>query len=107
MVLSCLVNAIKPETIPNWNSLDKNNCDINCENALVLAEKVLNIPQIIKGNEMAASTVPEEVLLTYLSQFYNMENLTTTDLRPKKHEWLTYEDKLKFTLEGNSILYMV
>lgn len=100
--LCCFINSFKPGLISNWNNFDVSMATTTCEEALKIAEKELNVPKIIKGSEVTSKNLPEEVIVAYLSQYYNLNHENKKPIKETAKS-LLYEDKLNFVLSGNFI----
>lgn len=69
--IGALVDAIAPGLCPDWVNWDPKNALENATTAMNLASKWLNIPQLIKPEEMINPKVDDLSMMTYLSQFPN------------------------------------
>ena len=67
--LSALVDFCQPGLIPNHASLDPENRLENVKNAMTLAERHLNIPQVMHPEDLAVDKPDKLSTMTYLSQF--------------------------------------
>ena len=69
--LGALVDAVAPGLCPDWNKWTKANAKKNAEEAIKIAEEWLNVPQLIKPDELVNPKVDELSMMTYLAQFPN------------------------------------
>jgi filamin len=69
--IAALVEALCPGSIPNCNKLSPKDAIKNATLGEDAAEKHLDIPQLIKPNEMCNPAVDELSMMTYLSRFPN------------------------------------
>lgn len=97
--LCCFIDSFKPGLIINWNSFDPNKAITACDEALDIAEKEFKIPKIIKGCEITNVNIPEQIIMTYLSQFYNLKHENGSAIRETAKN-LFIEDRLNFVLSG-------
>ena len=65
---------MKPGLIPEHASLDPNNGLENTKKAMDLAEEHLNIPQVLKPENLAIAKPDELSVITYLSYYCNKES---------------------------------
>ncbi|ESO10092.1 hypothetical protein HELRODRAFT_167944 [Helobdella robusta] len=69
IALGALVDAISPGLLTEWTMWVKTDALKNATKALTIAEKELNIVQLIKAVELTNPNVDEMSVVTYLSQF--------------------------------------
>uniref|UniRef100_A0A8R1DTB9 Calponin-homology (CH) domain-containing protein n=1 Tax=Caenorhabditis japonica TaxID=281687 RepID=A0A8R1DTB9_CAEJA len=69
IALSALLEYCQPGLCPEWRSLDPSRAHENCERALSLAERFLEIPKIISADHLSSPHLDELSCLTYLSYF--------------------------------------
>ncbi|CAB3401181.1 unnamed protein product [Caenorhabditis bovis] len=67
--LSALLEYCQPGLCPEWRALNPNQAFENCERALLLAERYLEIPRIISAEHLSSPHLDELSCLTYLSYF--------------------------------------
>ncbi|BFZ08117.1 hypothetical protein BsWGS_11156 [Bradybaena similaris] len=67
--IGALVDAVGPGLCPNWASWDPKRNRANAKEAMDAAEKFLNVPQLIRPEEMTNPKVDDLSMMTYLSQF--------------------------------------
>ncbi|CAD6188807.1 unnamed protein product [Caenorhabditis auriculariae] len=67
--LSALLEYCQPGLCPEWKRLDHTKSLENCERALLLAERYLDIPRIISAAHLSSPHLDELSCLTYLSYF--------------------------------------
>uniref|UniRef100_A0A183U7D4 Calponin-homology (CH) domain-containing protein n=1 Tax=Toxocara canis TaxID=6265 RepID=A0A183U7D4_TOXCA len=67
--LSALIEYCQPGLCPNWQQLGSENALKNCERAIGLAERYLNVPAIISPGDMSSAELDELSCITYLSYF--------------------------------------
>uniref|UniRef100_A0ABD2W3Y9 Calponin-homology (CH) domain-containing protein n=1 Tax=Trichogramma kaykai TaxID=54128 RepID=A0ABD2W3Y9_9HYME len=81
--VGALVDAIAPGLCPDWKSWDPKDAAQNAAEAMGLADDWLNIPQLIKPEEMVNPNVDEMSMMTYLSQYPNAKLKSGAPLRPR------------------------
>ncbi|XP_074644607.1 filamin-A-like isoform X5 [Tubulanus polymorphus] len=81
--IGALVDAIAPGLCPDWESWDPKNARQNAKEAMNAAEQWLDVPQLIKPEELTNKNVDEMSMMTYLSQFPNAKLKPGAPLRPK------------------------
>ncbi|XP_078037186.1 filamin A protein cher isoform X4 [Augochlora pura] len=67
--IGALVDAVAPGLCPDWKEWNPNNALQNTSDAMDLADNWLNIPQLIKPEEMISPNIDELSMMTYLSQY--------------------------------------
>ncbi|XP_076645907.1 filamin A protein cher isoform X2 [Halictus rubicundus] len=67
--IGALVDAVAPGLCPEWKDWNPNNALQNTSAAMDLADNWLNIPQLIKPEEMISPNIDELSMMTYLSQY--------------------------------------
>ncbi|CAK9294546.1 unnamed protein product [Gordionus sp. m RMFG-2023] len=81
--IGALVDAVAPGLCPDWPDWDSSNSLDNTIEAMQLAEEYLNVPQLIKPQEMVNKNVDELSMMTYLSQFPSARVKPSAPLRPR------------------------
>ncbi|XP_025833644.1 filamin-A isoform X1 [Agrilus planipennis] len=81
--VGALVDAVAPGLCPDWPDWDPKDSLQNASEAMGLADDWLNIPQLIKPEEMVSPNVDEQSMMTYLSQYPNAKLKSGAPLRPK------------------------
>lgn len=79
--LGALVDALAPGLCPDWNNWDPKDANKNAKEAMDLASKWLDVPQLVKPEEMVNPKVDELSMMTYLSQFPNAKLKDKAPLR--------------------------
>uniref|UniRef100_A0A0B7BLG3 Calponin-homology (CH) domain-containing protein n=1 Tax=Arion vulgaris TaxID=1028688 RepID=A0A0B7BLG3_9EUPU len=69
--IGALVDAVGPGLCPNWQGWDPKKGKANAKEAMDAAEKWLDVPQLIRPEEMTNPKVDDLSMMTYLSQFPN------------------------------------
>nr|CAH7756410.1 unnamed protein product [Callosobruchus chinensis] len=82
--VGALVDAVAPGLCPDWQDWDSKDCLQNATEAMDLADNWLNIPQLIKPEEIVDPNVDEQSMMTYLSQYPNAKIKPGAPLRPKR-----------------------
>ncbi|KZC12063.1 Filamin-A [Dufourea novaeangliae] len=67
--IGALVDAVAPGLCPEWKDWKPDNALSNTSVAMDLADNWLNIPQLIKPEEMISPNIDELSMMTYLSQY--------------------------------------
>uniref|UniRef100_A0A915BH15 Calponin-homology (CH) domain-containing protein n=2 Tax=Parascaris univalens TaxID=6257 RepID=A0A915BH15_PARUN len=67
--LSALLEYCKPGLCPDWQQLRTEDALDNCERAIRLADRFLNIPAIISPSDLSSAELDEPSCITYLSYF--------------------------------------
>ncbi|XP_017790600.1 PREDICTED: filamin-A [Habropoda laboriosa] len=81
--VGALVDAVAPGLCPDWQDWNPNDAIQNASEAMGLADDWLNIPQLIKPEEMVNPNIDEMSMMTYLSQYPNAKLKTGAPLRPR------------------------
>ncbi|XP_076681202.1 filamin-A-like isoform X2 [Andrena cerasifolii] len=81
--VGALVDAVAPGLCPDWQDWDAKDALQNASEAMGLADDWLNVPQLIKPEEMVAPNVDEMSMMTYLSQYHNAELQSGAPLRSR------------------------
>ncbi|XP_063928955.1 filamin-A isoform X2 [Zophobas morio] len=81
--VGALVDAVAPGLCPDWPDWDPKDSVENASEAMGLADDWLNVPQLIKPEEIVNPNVDEQSMMTYLSQFPNAKLKTGAPLRPR------------------------
>ncbi|XP_076311299.1 filamin-B-like isoform X3 [Tachypleus tridentatus] len=69
IALSALIDYCEPGLISNWKSLNPEEREKNCSNAMQIAKKVFNIPILLNPEDIASPNLDELSGMTYLSYF--------------------------------------
>ncbi|KYM77983.1 Filamin-B [Atta colombica] len=67
--VGALVDAVAPGLCPDWRDWNPKDAVQNASEAMGLADDWLNIPQLIKPEEMVNPNIDEMSMMTYLSQY--------------------------------------
>ncbi|XP_018312646.1 filamin-like isoform X3 [Mycetomoellerius zeteki] len=67
--VGALVDAVAPGLCPDWREWNPKDAVQNASEAMGLADDWLNIPQLIKPEEMVNPNIDEMSMMTYLSQY--------------------------------------
>ncbi|XP_043469574.1 filamin-A isoform X2 [Leptopilina heterotoma] len=81
--VGALVDAVAPGLCPDWQDWNPNDAMQNASEAMGLADDWLNIPQLIKPEEMVNPNIDEMSMMTYLSQYPNAKLKPGAPLRPR------------------------
>ncbi|KAK9301496.1 hypothetical protein QLX08_006128 [Tetragonisca angustula] len=81
--IGALVDGVASGLCPDWQDWNKNDAIRNASEALQLADDWLNIPQLIKPEEMVNPNIDEMSMMTYLSQYPNAKLKPGAPLRPR------------------------
>ncbi|XP_076762357.1 filamin-A-like isoform X2 [Xylocopa sonorina] len=81
--VGALVDAVAPGLCPDWQDWNPKDAIQNASEAMGLADDWLNIPQLIKPEEMVNPNIDEMSMMTYLSQYPNAELKPGAPLRPR------------------------
>ncbi|XP_078339973.1 filamin-A-like isoform X11 [Crassostrea virginica] len=81
--IGALVDAVGPGLCPDWEDWNPKNAKKNAKEAMDNAEKWLDIPQLIKPEEITNPKVDELSMMTYLSQFPKAKLKPGAPLRPR------------------------
>ncbi|XP_014206619.1 filamin-A [Copidosoma floridanum] len=81
--VGALVDAVAPGLCPDWQDWNPKDAAQNASEAMGLADDWLNIPQLIKPEEMVNPNIDEMSMMTYLSQYPNAKLKPGAPLRPK------------------------
>ncbi|KAJ8682417.1 hypothetical protein QAD02_018209 [Eretmocerus hayati] len=81
--VGALVDAVAPGLCPDWQDWDPKDAAQNAAEAMGLADDWLNIPQLIKPEEMVNPNIDEQSMMTYLSQYPNAKLKPGAPLRPR------------------------
>ncbi|KAL3851735.1 hypothetical protein ACJMK2_015452 [Sinanodonta woodiana] len=83
--IGALVDAVAPGLCPDWDEWDPKKARQNAQEAMDAAEKWLDVPQLIKPDEMTNPKVDDLSMMTYLSQFPHAKLKPGAPLRPKQN----------------------
>ncbi|XP_072402896.1 filamin-A isoform X1 [Diabrotica undecimpunctata] len=81
--VGALVDAVAPGLCPDWQDWDNREGVKNASEAMNLADDWLNVPQLIKPEEIVNPNIDEQSMMTYLSQYPNAKLKPGAPLRPK------------------------
>ncbi|CAH1153671.1 unnamed protein product [Phaedon cochleariae] len=81
--VGALVDAVAPGLCPDWPDWDPNQGVRNASEAMGLADDWLNIPQLIRPEEIVNPNIDEQSMMTYLSQYPNAKIKPEAPLRPR------------------------
>ena len=81
--LGCLVHSIHPKLCSDWDQWDRKQPIVNATLAMNIAEKRLNVPKILRPDEIVNPKVDEHSIMTYLSQFKKAKFKTGAPKRQK------------------------
>ncbi|ELU02482.1 hypothetical protein CAPTEDRAFT_100310, partial [Capitella teleta] len=82
-VVGALVDALAPGLCPDWEDWNPKDGVKNAKEAMDAAQQWLDVPQLIKPEEMCNPKVDDLSMMTYLSQFPNAKLKPGAPLRPK------------------------
>lgn len=81
--VGALVDSVAPGLCPDWPDWDPKDSVQNASEAMGLADDWLNVPQLIKPEEIVDPNIDEQSMMTYLSQYPNAKLKTGAPLRPR------------------------
>ncbi|KAL6438960.1 hypothetical protein ACFW04_003771 [Cataglyphis niger] len=81
--VGALVDAVAPGLCPDWQDWNPKDAIQNASEAMGLADDWLNIPQLIKPEEMVNPNIDEMSMMTYLSQYPSAKLKSGAPLRPR------------------------
>lgn len=81
--IGALVDAVAPGLCPDWEFWRPEDAVKNATEAMTAAERWLQVPQLIRPEEMCNSKVDEQSIMTYLAQFPNATLLEGAPLRTR------------------------
>ncbi|XP_033213591.1 filamin-A isoform X3 [Belonocnema kinseyi] len=81
--VGALVDAVAPGLCPDWQDWNPKDAVQNASEAMGLADDWLNIPQLVKPEDMVNPNIDEMSMMTYLSQYPNAKLKTGAPLRPR------------------------
>ncbi|KAG7210743.1 hypothetical protein KM043_012240 [Ampulex compressa] len=81
--VGALVDAVAPGLCPDWQDWNPKDAVQNASEAMGLADDWLNIPQLIKPEEMVDPNIDEMSMMTYLSQYPNAKLKQGAPLRAR------------------------
>uniref|UniRef100_A0A0B7BJS8 Calponin-homology (CH) domain-containing protein n=1 Tax=Arion vulgaris TaxID=1028688 RepID=A0A0B7BJS8_9EUPU len=81
--IGALVDAVGPGLCPDWEDWDPKKNQANAKEAMDAAEKWLDVPQLIRPEEMTNPKVDDLSMMTYLSQFPNAKLKPGAPVRPR------------------------
>ncbi|XP_059350410.1 alpha-actinin, sarcomeric isoform X2 [Daphnia carinata] len=72
LAFCALIHRHRPDLIPNYNQLSKDNPLENLNLAFDVAEKYLDIPRMLDPEDLCNSAMPDErAIMTYVSSYYH------------------------------------
>ncbi|VEL30046.1 unnamed protein product [Protopolystoma xenopodis] len=83
IAIGALVDACAPGLCPDWSIWDHRQPLRNATEAMDAAQQWLEVPQLIRPEEMIDADVDEKAMMTYLSQFPSAKLKPGAPLRPK------------------------
>ncbi|XP_012059919.1 PREDICTED: filamin-A isoform X2 [Atta cephalotes] len=81
--VGALVDAVAPGLCPDWRDWNPKDAVQNASEAMGLADDWLNIPQLIKPEEMVNPNIDEMSMMTYLSQYPSAKLKSGAPLRAR------------------------
>ncbi|VDK34571.1 unnamed protein product [Taenia asiatica] len=81
--IGALVDACAPGLCPDWRDWEPKQKLRNATEAMNAAEQWLDVPQLIRPEEMINPRVDEKAMMTYLSQFPSAKLKNGAPLRPR------------------------
>lgn len=81
--IGALVDACAPGLCPDWRDWEPKQKLRNATEAMNAAEQWLDVPQLIRPEEMINPRVDEKAMMTYLSQFPSAKLKDGAPLRPR------------------------
>eukprot|EP00918_Siedleckia_nematoides_P105694 GHVU01230790.1.p1 GENE.GHVU01230790.1~~GHVU01230790.1.p1 ORF type:complete len:2480 (+),score=363.92 GHVU01230790.1:158-7597(+) len=81
--IGALVDSVAPGLCPDWEDWEPKTNKKNATEAMDAAEQWLEVPQLIRPEEMTNPKVDELSMMTYLSQFPNAKLKPGAPLRPR------------------------
>ncbi|KAA3679014.1 filamin [Paragonimus westermani] len=83
IAIGALVDACAPGLCPDWRKWEPKQNLRNAREAMDAAEQWLDVPQLIRPEEIINPRVDEKAMMTYLSQFPSAKLKEGAPLRPK------------------------
>ncbi|XP_015782662.1 filamin-A isoform X2 [Tetranychus urticae] len=83
--LGALVDAVAPGLCPDWPDWKPEDALKNTKEAMKLADDWLNVPQLIKPDDVVDPKVDDLSMMTYLSQYPNAKLKEGAPLRPRNN----------------------
>lgn len=83
--IGALVDALAPGLCPDWPDWKKPDALKNANEAMNLANEWLDVPQLIKPEDMVNPKVDDLSMMTYLSQYPNCKLKPNAPLRPRNN----------------------
>ncbi|XP_063704506.1 filamin-A-like isoform X2 [Culicoides brevitarsis] len=80
--VGALVDACAPGLCPDWANWDPKNALQNAKEAMGLADDWLNVPQLVKPEDMVNPAIDEQSMMTYLSQYPNAKLKPGAPIKP-------------------------
>ncbi|XP_002160996.1 filamin-C isoform X1 [Hydra vulgaris] len=85
IALCLLVNAIRPDTIPQTMFQNKYNPEMNVRLACTTAEDELGIPELIAPYDIANGNVDEKSMITYIAIFRSADRMVRRGIKTKTY----------------------
>jgi filamin len=101
--IGALADALAPGLCPDWPTWDKKKGMQNAREAMEAAEQWLDVPQLIRPDEMTNPKVDEKAMMTYLSQFPNAKVQPGAPLRPQTNPARVRAYGPGLELRGNTV----
>ncbi|CAH8620119.1 unnamed protein product [Dicrocoelium dendriticum] len=101
--IGALVDACAPGLCPDWRQWEPKQNLRNAREAMNAAEQWLDVPQLIRPEEMINPRVDEKAMMTYLSQFPSAKLKEGAPLRPKSTPELVRAYGPGLEPHGNSV----
>lgn len=80
--VGALVDAVAPGLCPDWPTWDPKNALDNATKAMDLADDWLNVPKLVKPEDMVNPAIDEQSMMTYLSQYPNAKLKPGAPIKP-------------------------
>lgn len=80
--VGALVDAVAPGLCPDWPNWDPKNALQNAKEAMGLADDWLNVPQLVKPEDLVNPAIDEQSMMTYLSQYPNAKLKPGAPIKP-------------------------
>ncbi|XP_077863514.1 filamin-A-like [Saccoglossus kowalevskii] len=83
--IGALVDAVAPGLCPDWEDWDPANALDNAREAMKAAEDWLDVPQVMRPEDMVNPKVDDLSMMTYLSKFPSAKLKPNAPLRPRSN----------------------